>query len=288
MIEFGEKLKKLREEKGMTQQTLADQLYVTRQAVSRWECGARYPDLLTAKKIAEVLDTTIDELVSGEACKRDVEKEPVLAAPKYWVAQIALYAIGLIPFLLMSLFSIKSFFPDEALQGTPAGQITVITFVAAFEYVAKMIAMWIGLCFAVRNKLAPFKIGMIMSTPFWVDAIVIGVQNVNELVRGNETIGYIWPDVIWRLMVVACIICFFAGKGTKSRMGGLLLPIIIYGSGLYKTVLLLQSLRKLMLFYTELGYVVRIVRILGEAAFIILLVLQTYVLSLKRRRMADN
>ena len=39
MIEFGEKLKQLREEKGMTQQSLGEVLYVTRQAVSRWECG---------------------------------------------------------------------------------------------------------------------------------------------------------------------------------------------------------------------------------------------------------
>lgn len=39
MVEFGEKLKQIREEKGMTQQTLAEKLYVTRQAVSRWECG---------------------------------------------------------------------------------------------------------------------------------------------------------------------------------------------------------------------------------------------------------
>ena len=45
MVEFGEQLRRAREEKGMTQQSLAEQLYVTRQAVSRWECGDRYPDL---------------------------------------------------------------------------------------------------------------------------------------------------------------------------------------------------------------------------------------------------
>lgn len=40
-MEFGEKLRTLREKNGMTQQTLADQLYVTRQAVSRWEVCAQ-------------------------------------------------------------------------------------------------------------------------------------------------------------------------------------------------------------------------------------------------------
>ena len=38
-MEFGEKLRQAREAKGMTQQKLADRLFVTRQAVSRWECG---------------------------------------------------------------------------------------------------------------------------------------------------------------------------------------------------------------------------------------------------------
>lgn len=42
MVEFGEKIKQLREEKGMTQQKLAEKLYVTRQAVSRWECGVSH------------------------------------------------------------------------------------------------------------------------------------------------------------------------------------------------------------------------------------------------------
>ena len=69
-MEFGEKLKQLREEKGMTQQKIADKLYVTRQAVSRWECGARYPDLLTAKKIAEILEVSVDEMLSGEEIRQ--------------------------------------------------------------------------------------------------------------------------------------------------------------------------------------------------------------------------
>ena len=72
MVEFGEKLKQIREEKGLTQQSLAEKLYVTRQAVSRWECGARYPDLLTAKKIATILNTSLDELLSGEELKENI------------------------------------------------------------------------------------------------------------------------------------------------------------------------------------------------------------------------
>lgn len=39
MVEFGEQLRRARVKKGMTQQSLAEQLYVTRQTVCRWECG---------------------------------------------------------------------------------------------------------------------------------------------------------------------------------------------------------------------------------------------------------
>ena len=60
MAEFGENLKRVREKKGITQQTLADSLYVTRQAVSRWEGGSRYPDIMTAKKMAQFLEVSLD------------------------------------------------------------------------------------------------------------------------------------------------------------------------------------------------------------------------------------
>ena len=109
MVEFGEKIKQLREEKGMTQQTMAEKLYVTRQAVSRWECGARYPDLFTAKKIAQILEVTIDELVSGEEVEKDIKKEPILASPIENTLQSVLYTVAVIAYLLMCIFSVHSF-----------------------------------------------------------------------------------------------------------------------------------------------------------------------------------
>ena len=66
MAEFGENIRKAREKLGITQQTLADRLYVTRQAVSRWENGSRYPDLLTAKRLADFLKVSLDDLVRCE------------------------------------------------------------------------------------------------------------------------------------------------------------------------------------------------------------------------------
>lgn len=49
---LNDNIKKFREEKNLTQQQLADKLYVSRQTVCRWENGSRCPDLIMAKKLA--------------------------------------------------------------------------------------------------------------------------------------------------------------------------------------------------------------------------------------------
>lgn len=67
MEEFGQKLREVRTAKGYTQQALAEKLYVTRQTVSRWESGNRYPDLETLKKISAELEVSVDELLSTES-----------------------------------------------------------------------------------------------------------------------------------------------------------------------------------------------------------------------------
>lgn len=63
---LSDNIKKLREEQNLTQQQLADRLYVSRQTVSRWENGSRCPDLITAKKLALELNVSMDDLISDE------------------------------------------------------------------------------------------------------------------------------------------------------------------------------------------------------------------------------
>ena len=65
-ILISENLKKLREEKGLTQSELAEELSVTPQSVSRWEKGLAYPDIEKLPQLSKLFEVSIDELLGNE------------------------------------------------------------------------------------------------------------------------------------------------------------------------------------------------------------------------------
>jgi len=74
-VEFHEKLQELRKSRGLTQEELAEVLYVSRTAISKWESGRGYPSIDSLKGIATYFSVTIDELLSGEKLLSIAEKE---------------------------------------------------------------------------------------------------------------------------------------------------------------------------------------------------------------------
>ncbi len=64
-MEFNEKLQQLRKEKGLTQEQLAEILFVSRTAVSKWESGRGYPSIESLKAISKYFNISVDELLSG-------------------------------------------------------------------------------------------------------------------------------------------------------------------------------------------------------------------------------
>ena len=74
-MEFHEKLQELRKSRGLTQEELAEELYVSRTAISKWESGRGYPSIDSLKEISNYFSVTIDELLSSEKMLSIAEKE---------------------------------------------------------------------------------------------------------------------------------------------------------------------------------------------------------------------
>ena len=74
-MEFHEKLRELRTQRGLTQEALAEALFVSRTAVSKWEAGRGYPSIDSLKEISKYFSVTIDDLLSGEKLISIAEKE---------------------------------------------------------------------------------------------------------------------------------------------------------------------------------------------------------------------
>lgn len=65
-MEFNEKLQELRKERHLTQEELAEALFVSRTAVSKWESGRGYPSLDSLKELSKYFSVSIDELIGSE------------------------------------------------------------------------------------------------------------------------------------------------------------------------------------------------------------------------------
>lgn len=68
---FSEILRKLRTEKGLTQQILAEKMYVTRSTVVRWERGTRLPDATTIYRLSELFGIDVNLLITAAAKSND-------------------------------------------------------------------------------------------------------------------------------------------------------------------------------------------------------------------------
>ena len=83
---FGEKLKKLRMDNQLTQDELAEKIYVTRTAISKWETDKGYPSIDSLKQLSSLFHISIDELISDA----DIENKRLLDEAQsrkfYWCA----------------------------------------------------------------------------------------------------------------------------------------------------------------------------------------------------------
>lgn len=70
-MSFGDNLREIRKQKNISQEDLANQLSVSRQAISKWEQNSGYPEMEKLIQLAGILDLSLDRLVLGEKTIED-------------------------------------------------------------------------------------------------------------------------------------------------------------------------------------------------------------------------
>lgn len=276
MMEFGEKVKQIREERGMTQQTLADKLYVTRQAVSRWERGARYPELLTAKKIAIILDVSLDELLSGEELEVSIGKKPIPARPIENIVQTILYTVVIIAYLLLCMLDAYSFLQSNEAFGNMNTMTTISSYVIRFIY---LIAATIGLILSVRNKLTAKITGYIMCIPYFWSFLFAIIMYIDIRINDNGHMGIfeLFIDCTISLIFALCILLFFVLK--KCRV-----PLtIIMGISIFTVVHMGYIYKLMFVHFNDMNFAQSTIQMIGGISMYALLGYQAYVWDRKRQ-----
>ena len=113
-MEFNEKLQELRKNKGLTQEELAEALYVSRTAISKWESGRGYPSIDSLKEIANFFSVTIDELLSSDEVLSIAEEDNKQKEKQLKSLVFGLLDISVLMFFFLPLFGQKA---QETVQG---------------------------------------------------------------------------------------------------------------------------------------------------------------------------
>ena len=103
-MDFSRKLQELRKQKGLTQEELAQALYVSRTAVSKWESGRGYPNIESLRQIAKFFSVTVDQLLSGEEVLSIAQEDQKRKVTNLRDLVFGLLDLSLILFLFLPLF----------------------------------------------------------------------------------------------------------------------------------------------------------------------------------------
>lgn len=155
-MDFGQKLKNLRIDNGLTQEQLAEKIFVTRTAISKWETGKGYPGIDSLKAISSLFHISIDELISEADIENKQKQDNKNAKIMYCIA---------IAFLVITvLFTLLTYFLQIPYLGivSMVGMIAYLVFALLSKPKYKRIE--------ARKIIVPYVIARIV-----IFTIVIGV-----------------------------------------------------------------------------------------------------------------
>ena len=199
-MEFHEKLQALRKGRGLTQEELAQVLYVSRTAISKWESGRGYPSIDSLKEISCYFSVTIDDLLSGEKLLSIAEREKHAA-----MRNLCALLFGVVD-VLSVLLIVLPLYPNT---------------VNGYVYPVNLLAY---------TETTPFKL-----TVCWVMCLALVVLGAVELLLTKYKAEGRYKTVLWTSMALHCCGVLFLAVAREAYAGSLaFLLFVIKGALLFK------------------------------------------------------
>ena len=94
-MELGKQIKKYRQEVELSQEELAERVYVSRQTISNWENDKSYPDVNSLVLLGEIFHVSLDKLIKGDIdrMKEEIKKEEVTKLNRYGTIYTVLFVV---------------------------------------------------------------------------------------------------------------------------------------------------------------------------------------------------
>ena len=154
-MEFNEKLQELRKARSMTQEELAEALYVSRTAISKWESGRGYPSIDSLKEISRFFSVTIDDLIYPDEMIAVAENDKREFVSKY---------VSLICCVLDALLAILVFIPAFGNGTDSSGAVPLFGLTGISPWVKTIFIVIISI--AILNGISGVII-VAFSKPVW-------------------------------------------------------------------------------------------------------------------------
>lgn len=205
---IGKFIAMLRKQKKMTQAELGEKLSVTEKSISNWENGRNMPDLSLFKPLCEVLNITINELLSGERVSKDKYQEKfeenIVNTIDYSTKKINRYrgviSIIIIIFGLFISLSAIMIFPSESSWSSIYSLFGLIIFTFGISLILKF-KWYIKLFFVI--VIFASSLGILILTDY------INVKNNKEVPRFRIMTTYVGNVIYYDTLFYDVYICNF-------------------------------------------------------------------------------
>ena len=203
-MEFNEKLQELRKNKGLTQEQLAEALFVSRTAISKWESGRGYPNLDSLKEISRYFSVTIDDLICSEEIIIAAEDEKRACIDKY---------IALICCTLDTLMVLLLFLPVFGNSADTPASVTLFESTGLSSWIRIVFAVLIGV--TVLNGICGIIIGR-FDKPVWnhhwlVTGMVLSITGAAVFIMTRQP----YAGILCLAMLVVKGLLIGKGKGVS-------------------------------------------------------------------------